>query len=197
MKTKITAILTVGFCLLGLAVNAQTDTNSAPPAPTSITLTTAGETILDHLKKATNYAVVPYLSYGLDNHKVGGGVLALYNFNDFVGAGIGADYLGSFSLVSGNVQLKVPIKPLAFIGGNFATNFTATPFIYSGMGTPISGAGNHNGGISTHAGAGAYFDVAKLWGGEVSVGAAWITRTGAGAYSGKYLNGFVGWRHGF
>ena len=169
------------------------DTNAVAPGG----LLATGELILKDLQSATNYAVAPYLSYGLNNHKFGGGVLALYNFNNFIGAGIGADYLGQFSLVSGNVELKLPLRPLAFTGWSFATNIVTTPFIYTGLGTPMSGAGGNNGGISTHIGGGLNMDVAKLWGGEISLGGALITRSGAGDYNGKYVNAFLAWRRGF
>lgn len=156
--------------------------------------TQVGQTILADLKNATNYAIAPYMSYGLDNHKVGGGVLALYNFNNYIGGGVGVDYLGSFSLLSANVELKLPIKPLAFTGWTWATNLTATPFVYTGLGTPFSGTSGS--GISTHIGVGDYITFGHLWGGRFEVGAAYITRSGAGAYSGKYLNGFFSWSHG-
>lgn len=200
MKTKTQTLLAVGLCLLGLAVNAQTtSSNTPPPLATSPAggLLSVGELVFHDLQSATNIAVAPYLTYGLDNHKVGGGILALYNFNDFIGAGIGADYLGEFSLISGNLQLKLPLRPLAFTGWPWATNLVTTPFAWTGIGTPMSGAGGNNGGISTHIGGGLNVDVAKLWGGEISIGGAIIDRTGAGSYSGKYLNGFLAWRHGF
>ena len=179
-------IAVIGAVLL-LAVTTHAQTN-----------TTTGTSFLSQLwsdlGSATNFAVVPYGSYGLNNHKVGGGALALYNFNNYVGAGIGADYMGQFSLVTANIELKLPTHPLSFVGW---TNFTATPFVYSGIGTPMSGAGTANGGISTHLGAGANVDLLKALGGEISVGGAYVARTGAGDYSGKYLNVFLAWRHGF
>jgi hypothetical protein len=186
--------------MLPCAARAQ-DNPPAPPTPPAAIpsggLLSVGETALHDLQNATNYAVAPYVTYGLDNHKVGGGVLALYNFNSFIGAGIGADYLGQFSAISGNLQLKLPLRPLAFTGWGWATNLVTTPFAWTGIGTPMSGAGGNNGGISTHIGGGLNVDVAKLGGGEISVGGAIIDRTGAGSYSGKYVNGFLAWRKGF
>lgn len=155
-----------------------------------------GQQVFGDLKGATNWAVVPYGSYGLKNHKIGGGILALYDFNNYIGSGIGLDEMGSLSVVSGNIQLKLPIKPLAFTGWGWATNFVTTPFVYSGIGTPLGGSGGS--GIVTHEGEGINFDVAKLWGGEFSVGAAVIQRQGAGPiYSGTYFNPFISWRRGF
>lgn len=156
----------------------------------------AGEKVFGDLKGATNWAVVPYGSYGIKNHKVGGGILALYNFNNFIGSGIGIDEMGTLSVVSGNVELKLPIKPLAFTGWSWATNLVTTPFVYSGIGAPIGGTSGS--GIVTHEGEGFNFDAVKLWGGEMSLGVAYIERQGAGkVYSGNYINPFIGWRKGF
>lgn len=199
MKTihKLTRHLSLVTALVLLATNlARAQTNTPPAAPAPGGLLAAGETIWSDLESATNYGVAPYLSYGLNNHKVGGGVLALYNFNNYIGAGIGADYLGSFSLVSGNVQLKLPLQPLAFTHLGWATNLTLTPFVYTGIGTPFGGTGANNG-VSTHIGVGDYVTFGHLWGGRFEVGGAYITRSGAGAYSGKYANAFFSWSHGF
>lgn len=171
-------------------VTTPVSTNTAPGGG----LLLVAKSLLSDLEKATNYAVVPYLSYGLNNHKVGGGVLALYNFNNYVGAGVGADYLGSFSLVSGNVQLKLPLKPLAFTKWAWAQDLVMTPFVFSGLGTPFSGTGGS--GIATHIGAGDYFQFGHLLGGRFNVGGAYIDREGAGKYSGKYANALFAWSVG-
>lgn len=206
MKLKSTII---GVALLAATViHAQTYTTNStgqvfetiPVPPSSSTgesgLLNAGKIILADLENATNYAIAPYASYGLNNHKIGGGVLALYNFNNFVGAGIGADYMGSFSLVSGNVQLKLPLKPLAFTKWTWAQNLSMTPFAYTGIGTPMGGSGVNNGGISTHIGGGDYFQFGHFLGGKFNIGGAYITRSGAGAYSGKYINAVFAWSKG-
>lgn len=180
MKKLLTTLFIVAATFLA---SAQTP----PPTPSGV----LGQVWSD-LSTATNIAVVPYAAYGLNNHKLGGGVLGLYNFNNYVGAGIGVDYVGEFSMVSANIELKLPMRPLAPFG---LTNFVATPFVFSGLGTPFSGSSGS--GVSTHLGAGANFDVTKLWGGQLSVGAAYVTRSGAGLYSDKYVEPFIAWRHGF
>jgi hypothetical protein len=210
MRTSKSFIVIVGLAasIIALPASAQdtSTTNTVPleqgsnaPASGLPTggLLKVGEDVLKGLMSSTNYVIAPYVSYGLDNHKVGGGILALYNFNNFVGAGLGVDYVGQFSAISGNVELKLPLRPLSFTGWAWATNIVTTPFAYSGLGTPMSGAGTKNGGVSTHIGAGLNFDICTLWGGQVSIGGAWITRSGAGDYSGKYANGFFAWRKGF
>lgn len=204
MKNKLSLI--IGIACLAMVTHAQTTytTNSSgqvfvtTPIPTNSApgggLLLEAKAILVSLENATNYAVVSYLSYGLNNHKVGGGVLALYNFNNYIGAGVGADYLGQFSLVSANVQLKLPLKPLAFTKWAWAQDLVMTPFAFSGLGTPFSGTGGS--GIATHIGAGDYFQFGHLWGGRFNIGGAYIDREGAGKYSGKYANALFAWSKG-
>jgi hypothetical protein len=146
------------------------------------------------LSTATNYAVEPYLTYAPDapnGNKIGGGVFIAYNLNDYASTGIGVDYLGQFSMVSANVQLKLPLHPLGFVGW---TNVAVCPFAVAGLGKSLSG---------TSAGAiaitdfGAYVGVAKLWGGEANVGFCWGRWDNAGVYSGPRYHLFVGWSKGF
>jgi|SRR5579863_3335246 len=167
---------------------------NAPPV-TLGGLVAAGKTIFADLQGATNWAVVPYMSYGLDNHRVGGGILGLYDFNDFIGSGIGVDELGSLSLVSANVQLKLPLKPLAFTGWSWATNLVTIPFVYSGVATAIGGTSGS--GASTIEGYGANFDIAHVFGGTLGIGAAYTQRQNAGIYSGDYIHGLLDLRWGF
>jgi hypothetical protein len=184
----------------GLTTTTNTTTGAVMPSASGFSwngILEAGQSVFASLKGATNWAIAPYASIGVNNHKVGGGILALYDFNNFIGGGIGVDELGgNFSVVSGNLELKLPLRPLAFTGWAWATNFVATPFVYSGVGKPIGGTGTS--GIVTHEGEGVNFDVIQLWGGEVSLGAAYIQRQGAGpVYSGNYFNPFFAWRKGF
>lgn len=152
------------------------------------------------LTQATNWAAVPYLTYAPDiqsDHKVGGGLLALYNVNEYVGAGLGLDWLGQFNLVSGNVTLRLPVHPLAFIGSEWAKNFTVTPFGIGGIATPLGGAGEDNGRAAGIFGGGASFEVLKLAGGQVSTGAAVVNWTEAGDYSGNHYQIFLSWNKDF
>tara|TARA_R110000868_G_scaffold195048_6_gene440755 strand:+ start:1193 stop:1798 length:606 start_codon:yes stop_codon:yes gene_type:complete len=165
-------------------------------------LTTAKDT---GLLTATNYAIEPYLTYApkLANGKsyTGGGVLAMYNLNNYVGAGLGIDYLGQFSLVSGNVSLKyaisagdylkeyVPLLPSA------VTNITLVPFALGGLGIPCSGGTGS--GVSTIEDAGAYIQYGNFLGGKFNTGACYGQWNNAGDYSGKRYHIFAGWSHGF
>ena len=145
--------------------------------------------------QATNYAVEPYITYAPQapsKSKVGGGVFIVYNINEYVGTGLGLDYLGQFSLVSANIQLKVdthPFKGLTWFGGAL-TNVAVTPFAIGGLGKATGG---------TSAGAIAVTDVGgcikfgHLWGGQFNTGVAWGRWDNAGVYSGPRYHAFVGW----
>ena len=192
-KTLLAALaaLTITLTALGQAT---------PPA-TNSPLQQAGN-FLSPLLTATNWEVAPYLTYAPNvgptaKTKIGGGILGIYNVSQNVGAGLGVDWLGGFNLVSANVTLKLPMKPLAFTGWSWATNLVATPFVIAGIGTPLAGSGTANGGISTIEGAGASIRVGTLWGGGVNLGGAYDNWTGAGDYSGRHLQIFVGWRKNF
>lgn len=162
---------------LAVTVNAQ-DTNGLSLGGIERNLTTA-----------TNYGLVTYGLYGLQNHKVGAGALVLYNVNNYIGAGVGAEYVGTFNIVSGNAQLKLPLRPLLFTGSNLGTNLIVTPFMYAGIGKPTGGTGGA--GVSTHEGTGLVFDFAKFKSWHVGVGGAYIFRQNAGNYSGNYGAGFI------
>lgn len=155
----------------------------------------------------TNYAIEPYLTYAPNNKAkdyIGGGVLALYNFNQYVGAGLGADYLGRFSLVSGNVSLKVPINIGAQIDRYlpsswssiraFADEVTVVPFGIGGIGAPLSGTDSS---VSVIADVGAYVQYGHLWGGKFNTGLCWGKWSNAGDYSGTRYHLFAGWSKGF
>jgi hypothetical protein len=176
-----------------------------PPIPLNLTWAQALEQAASSFITAapTNIAVVPYATYAPDAPtKFGGGVMALYNLSQYLGAGVGLDYLGSFTLVAADVELQLPTHPLSPLG---LTNFLFTPFTLGGVGTPIGGAGSANGGLSTAVVVGGAFDPWTLFnakspdilGGKIAVGGAYGNRFNAGDYSGKFFNFFIGWRKDF
>lgn len=203
MKNKIKSLLALAAvsaaCIF--SVQAQTNTN-APAPPTTPTISAGLSEIYDALSTsglttATNYAVEPYLTYAADapsGNRIGGGVLAVYNVSKFVGTGLGVDYLGQFSLVSANVQIKVPTHPFTFTGVSWATNISVVPFALAGVGTSLSGS--QSGAIAI-TDAGAYVGFGHLWGGEFNTGVAYGRWDNAGAYSGPRYHFFVGWSKGF
>ena len=202
------SLLTLGLAgLLAMGFPAMAQTNSVPGTPTN-TVTTgpsiaAGLTeiydalVASGLASATNYAVEPYLTYATDapdGNKVGGGALIVYNLSHFVGAGLGLDYLGQFSLVSANVTVHVATYPLQFTGISWATNIAVAPFALAGVGTALSGTSS---GAIAITDAGAYVSFGHLWGGQFNAGAGYGRWDNAGAYSGPRYHFFLGWSKGF
>lgn len=140
----------------------------------------------------TNIAVAPYGTYVIQAKKFGYGVGAAYNLSLGPVSGgpiILIDHVDQLFGFSGGVTLKGDIHPLTFIG---VTNFVVTPFGITAIGTSL--AGGPNGDIQTISSVGADFKFGNLWGGKFLIGGAYGTRTGAGAYSGGYINGFIGWK---
>jgi hypothetical protein len=202
MKNKL-ILLAVGMAaILALPVQAQTSptsvTSSNSPSVTGglqeIYAAVSGSGVL----KATNYSFEPYATYAPKlsgaSAKAGGGLLAIYNLNNYAGLGLGVDYLGQFSLVSANATLQYPTHPLTFTGWSWATNLAVTPFALAGVGTPLSGA---NGSAASIEDAGGYIQFGHLWGGEFNTGVAYGQWNNAGDYSGKRYHIFLGWSKGF
>ena len=149
------------------------------------------------LTTATNYALEPYLTYAPSapsGNQVGGGILAVYNLSTYLGTGLGVDYLGQFSLVSAQVQLKVPLHPFAFTGVSWATNIVVAPFALAGVGAGLSGS---TGNAIAVTDAGAYVEFGHLWGGRFNTGAAVGKWSNAGDYGGTRYHFFAGWSKGF
>jgi hypothetical protein len=149
------------------------------------------------LSTATNYAAEPYLTYAPSaptGNQVGGGIFVAYNVSSYLGTGLGFDYLGQFSLVSANLQIKVATHPLAFLGASWATNVAVAPFALVGVGTPLSGAGN---GAIAVTDAGAYVQYGTWGGGKFNIGTCVGKWSNAGSYSGTRYHFFIGWSKGF
>lgn len=146
-------------------------------------------------KTPTNFAIAPYATYAVDAKKFGGGIAGVYNVNNYFGAVVAVDYIGGqFLGVSGGIQIQMLIHPLSSFG---VTNFSLTPFAISAVGTSLQGGGGGNGAVQTIETAGLDAHFGHLWGGQFLVGGAYGTRSGAGAYSGGYINAFIGWKKGF
>lgn len=200
LKTIGTVTLSLCLCASTLSIQAQSTNSTNAVAQPSIAagltqiynaLSTSG------LATATNYAVEPYLTYAPSapsGNQIGGGAFLCYNVSTFVGTGLGVDYLGQFSLVSAQVQLKVPTHPFTFIGGSW-TNVAFVPFALAGVGTPLNGNGN---GAIAVTDAGAYLGFGHLWGGQFNTGVAVGKWNGAPTgYGGTRYHFFLGWSKGF
>lgn len=191
-------VFIIMLLLLAMSIKAHSQTvTNPPPATNSSTLSVLWDSLSQSgLLKATNYAFEPYATYApgaAKGSKIGGGLFAAYNINDYVGAGLGLDYLGQFSIVSANCQLKYPTHPLATLGG-FFTNIVVTPFVLAGVGKGLSGTGNSAIVVSD---VGGYIGFGHLWGGQFNAGAAWGRWDNAGDFSGARYHIFAGWSKGF
>ena len=157
--------------------------------------TTLDEVLAKFGGTPTNYALVPYMTYAPKaKTKIGGGAEVAYNFNQYVGMSLALDWLGQFSLVSGNVTLGLPFHPAA----SFFPNLITTPFIQAGVATAYSGAGKFNGNASTTTEIGDYIKFGHLWKGQFLAGAAWGQWSNVGpAYGGTRYHIFFGWSKGF
>jgi hypothetical protein len=188
MKTAYTLTTALLLACCALTCEAQTVT----PVQATDQLV---QIVIDNF--ATNLAVEPYLTYAKnDAHKhIGGGLLLAYNFNNYAAAGAGVDYLGQFTMVSANLQFKLPLYPLKSLGTNsFFQNFMVAPFAITGVGTPMSGAPT---GAVTIEDVGGYFEYGHFLGGRFNTGVAWGQWNNAGAYSGKRYHIFAGWSKNF
>lgn len=142
----------------------------------------------------TNYAAELYGTYAPSAPtKYGAGILGIYNVNQNVGLGLGLDWLGGFSMVSGNLQLSAPFHPAPV---QFP-NFLATPFVLGGVGTPYSGGGKFNGTAAVISDIGFAVEIGHAFGGRFNAGIAWGTWSGIGAYDVKRYHLILGWQHGF
>jgi hypothetical protein len=181
---------------------AQTDTNTPPPVtntngPSTGLLSDIFNSVkASGLTKATNWSIDPYATYAPNvakGSKIGGGLFLTYNVNQYVGAGLGVDYLGQFSIVSANVSLKYATHPLGFLGSSF-TNIAVIPFGIAGIGKATGGTSS---GAIAVTDVGAYIAFGHLWGGQFDVGAAYGRWDNAGDYSGVRYHIFAGWSRGF
>jgi hypothetical protein len=200
-------------CLLFCgSAKAQTASTNAPAdffsggvtLPQWLTITESSITSSGILQ-ASNYAASVYMTYSAnaDTH-VGGGVLVIYNVPSLthvdtngamgVGLALGADWLGQWSLVSGNVTLKADTHPLASIGllsflPDSIKNSTWTPIAIVGIGQPMSGGS----GAATLWDVGYGVRFGHWLGGQFGAGFTWGAWMNAGKYSGHREHIFVDW----
>lgn len=157
------------------------------------------------LLNASNYAGIAYMTYSPSTKtKVGAGALAAFDFpavsgtNGAVGLALGMDWLEHWSMVSGNVTLKLETHPfkiplLSFLPTTIQ-NISAEPIGVIGVGQPLSGGGQ---GAATLWDVGYNFKFGHLWGGQFGAGFTWGEWMNAGSASGHRYHVFVNWRKGF
>lgn len=200
---KLIAVIMLALALATPVVQAQTN-----DATNSVTVTNSSNNVWEQtlaaftwesLASITNWAIEPYLTYAPDikgtSSKVGGGALILYNLNNYMAGGVGIDYLGQFSLFSGNLTLKLPIPVSRYIElPKPFDNLTIVPFTLGGIATPMSGESESPIMVWD---VGAAIKFGHLWGGQFNTGAAYGAWENAGDYSGKRYHIFVGWSKEF
>ncbi|MGO9705594.1 MAG: hypothetical protein ACLPYZ_10270 [Limisphaerales bacterium] len=199
--------LVLASLLLGASLQAQTNVSQIPNLLTNLPVPAAlgqlwSAIAASDILQATNYSIAPYLTYASAvkaSDKVGGGLLAIYNVNSYVGAAMGVDWLGQFSLVSGNVTLKADIQPFKQISffsflPDTIKNAWVTPFTLLGIGQPM---GNTTVGAATVWDVGASVKFGHWLGGNFGVGATWGEWQNAGNYSGHREHLFLEYQKGF
>jgi hypothetical protein len=154
MKYITTMILALA-CLTATAA----DIGTAPPfepvtlnTNTSPLLSGPFVDILDKLTTATNWGVAAFGIYTPNSTTTGkkaygAGAVFLYNINSYVATGLGIDWLeNDVTMPSGQIQFQAPLK--------IANSLTLTPFVFTGIATPISGDCYNNGQVVGLFGAG-------------------------------------------
>jgi hypothetical protein len=205
---RLTTTLILGFCLAftgTLTVKGQINTSNLV---NSVTTNATQQTAIDKAIAAlgigvTNFAVEPYATYAPKApEKFGGGLFVAYNFSQYAGAGIGLDWLGSFSLVSGDVTLKAPfhitsVFPELGTWIPYLENVEITPFVLAGVATPYSGDGKFNGSPVIVSDVGGYLEFGHFLGGRFDTGLAYGKWSGSGPYDVERYHFFAGYSHGF
>lgn len=190
-------IITLIACLsIAACSQAHADTNTPP---TGIFGTLGQDIDNSGLLNATNYAFEPYATFAPsapNGRRWGGGLLAVYNVNNYAGIGLGGDFLGQFTMVSANATLQLPIQPFktfAFLPSTIQQAYV-NPFGLTGVGKTLSGTSTSFASITD---VGAYVKFGHLLGGQFNSGVAYGRWDNAGIYSGTRYHIFAGWQFGF
>lgn len=127
-------IITI-FCLLAaITVKSQTLSNNVPPLISPTPSQSISNLLNSFANGLTNCDIIPYGLYakGLPKH-YGGGLAVVYPFSDNILVATRIDYInGDFWMPSGNATLQLPLHPFSWL--------TVTPFTFTGIGVPVSGA---------------------------------------------------------
>ncbi len=207
--TSITSIMAV-ISLCTISAFGQTNVTQVPNLMANIPVSTAVQAIYQDIAnsgimQATNWGVSPYGTYAPKSaNKYGGGVLAVYNVPTLtgslgaVGAALGADWLGSWSLVSGSVTLSTPTHPLASTSllnwlPTGIRNIEADPIAIAGIGTPLSGSS----GAAELWDIGYNVDIYNTATSKFGAGFTWGEWINAGTESGHRYHLFVSWKYNF
>ena len=207
MKSAFGTVAAVLLCASNL--NAQVGTTNLPPVPTPTgapaptvwgQIKQVGINLYDGFTSLTNVTGVGFGEYCLGPKRIGGGLFVTDWMNQYVGAGIGMEYIGAFYGLNVNLALEVPTQPFQKLtwAPTWVQTISVTPNAIAALETPLAGGGNSNGGVGTLAGGGASIGFAswqKMFGviklpGSCGAGYDYLNRTGAGKYDGGNHTGF-------
>lgn len=154
MKKSFLTLLAVAT----LSLSALGQTNTPPATDTNLPPTLPGwvNTWLNFLgNTGTNWLVAPYGIFVDDDvNSYGAGIGAFYKISDYALTGMRLDYVADeLAMPSINAQLQIPIR--AF------NKVTVTPFVVSGLATPLGGRGEDNGQVVGIIGSGLAVGVTK------------------------------------
>lgn len=202
MNTKLLLAVFTSCLLSALALPAiaQSNNTAGPVTPNLLenpTIQGGVQQIVDAVGSATNYAIAPYATYAPNiaaKDKWGGGVLGIYNLNNYVGTALGVDWLGQFTLISGNITLQVPVYPFRNSPIKFLRSVVVTPLGILGIGHPFAGTSS---GVAEIMDAGGEVRFGHFLGGTFGVGATYGKWTNAGDYSGTRYHAFADLKWGF
>jgi hypothetical protein len=107
------------------------------------------------------------------------------NFNDYVGAVLGNDYLfgagnHQFNSLSGGMTITLPLHPFAFLGSTILTNILVKPVAFDQVATSSSST------VANLMGIGMDFDVYLISNFSVHAGIDYEKRTGDSRWDGDY-----------
>jgi hypothetical protein len=134
------------------------------------------QTFIDHALQSSNITGAVYGTYFNQNHAFGGGVMALYNINDYISAGLGSDYAGEWRMFSGTVTVHYHFV--------VTPKLSLTLYGLAAAGTSIGGAGSDNGALATGEGGGFHwnYQLSDKW--SAGLGAGYVQRQSCGDFSG-------------
>jgi hypothetical protein len=206
------ALFIIGLVFAASITQAQ-ESVPAPTPPSSLTQTATDiyngvkGLLPSNLGSITNWAIAPYVTYAPKapaGNSIGGGIFGMYNLNvtgDHVAVGLAVDYLGQFSLISGQCALKTTTHPLAYVpilkDYQWARDLEDTPFVLGGVAKPLSGTGNNVGSVVVVADAGNQIQFGHFQGGRFGAGIVWGKWLNAGDYSMARYHLFLSWQKGF
>ena len=216
MKLKLVIVLAALLLCAGLTKAQTTITTNASGGITTVTNTVVASDIYDNIgavlgnlglsSHPSNYAVAVFMGHSMSGNQLSAGFVVVENVNNFVGVIGGLDHLwyggktGSGNVVAGGITLKAPTHPLSFLSSDtnsWTHKVVMGPYVVAMVGTPLNGTGSSDGGLASITRAGINVDVYNISGWELALGGDYGKRTGAGNYSGDWVDVMLNIRKGF